>query len=128
MMVLQTITIADQIYEHAKHPVDFIQRYIFPGGCLPSVTAMAQAVSRATDFRIFHLDDIGPHYATTLQQWRRRFLDNLPQVRAPGFSERFIRMWRFDPCYCEGGFAERAIGNVQLLLTKPGCRYSPLAV
>jgi cyclopropane-fatty-acyl-phospholipid synthase len=127
MMVLQTITIADQYYERVKHSVDFIQRYIFPGGCLPSVTAIADSLTRVTDFRIFHLDDIGPHYATTLHHWRRRFFDRIEEVRQLGFPERFIRMWEFYLCYCEGGFLERAIGNVQLLLTKPGCRRQPLA-
>ncbi len=127
VMLLQTITIADQLYEKAKRSVDFIQRYIFPGGCLPSVTAIAHAVTKTTDLRIFHLDDIGPHYETTLQHWRRRFFEQIDRVRELGFSDRFIRMWEFYLCYCEGGFAERAIGNVQILLTKPGCRRAPLA-
>jgi len=127
MMLLQTITIADQIYEKAKQSVDFIQRYIFPGGCLPSVTAIAHSLTGATDLRIFHLDDIGPHYVTTLQHWRKRFFEQIDRVRELGFSDRFIRMWEFYLCYSEGGFAERAIGNVQMLLTKPGCRRAPLA-
>ncbi|MFO1418391.1 MAG: cyclopropane-fatty-acyl-phospholipid synthase family protein [Methylotetracoccus sp.] len=127
LMLLQTITIAEQLYERAKHSVDFIQRYIFPGGCLPSVAAIADVIARKTDFRIYHLDDIGPHYATTLRHWRERFLENLPEVRTLGFSERFIRMWEFYLCYCEGGFIERAIGNIQMLLTKPGCRRAPPA-
>ncbi len=127
MMLLQTITIADPIYEQAKHSVDFIQRYIFPGGCLPSVTAMLQSLARTTDLRLFHLDDIGPHYITTLQHWRRRFFERIDRVRQLGFSDRFVRMWEFYLCYSEAGFAERTIGNVQMLLTKPGCRRAPLA-
>jgi cyclopropane-fatty-acyl-phospholipid synthase len=127
MMLLQTITIADQLYEKAKDSVDFIQRYIFPGGCLPSVTAIAQSVTKTTDLRVFHLDDIGPHYATTLQHWRQRFFEQIDRVRELGFSDRFVRMWEFYLCYSEGGFAERAIGNVQMLLTKPACRRAPLA-
>ena len=80
------------------------------------MTAIADSLTRVTDFRIFHLDDIGPHYATTLHHWRRRFFDRIEEVRQLGFPERFIRMWEFYLCYCEGGFAERAFGNVQLLL------------
>ncbi len=69
-----------------------------------------------------HLDDIGPHYATTLARWRENFFANLEQVRAMGYPESFIRMWEFYLCYCEGGFAERALGDVHMLLAKPGCR------
>lgn len=126
MMLLQAITIADQEYQRARCSVDFIQRYIFPGGCLPSVAAITDSIARATDLRLFHLEDIGPHYATTLRHWRKRFLANLDRVQALGFSESFIRQWEFYLCYCEGGFAERAIGTVQMLFTKPLCRREPL--
>ena len=126
MMLLQSITIADQEYEKAKRAVDFIQHYIFPGGCLPSLTAISQSLTHVTDLRLFHLEDIGPHYATTLRHWRARFFANLDQVRNLGFSDSFIRMWEFYLCYCEGGFTERAIGTVQLLLTKPRCRRESL--
>lgn len=126
MMLLQAITIADQEYERASRSVDFIQRYIFPGGCLPSVTAMTNEIARVTDLRLFHLEDIGPHYAATLHHWRERFLTNLDRVRALGFSESFIRQWEFYLCYCEGGFAERTIGTVQMLFTKPLCRREPV--
>jgi len=122
LMLLQAITIADQEYERARREVDFIQRYIFPGGCLPSLTALSQSLTRASDLRIFHLEDIGPHYALTLRHWRERFLSRLDQVRAQGFSDKFIRMWEYYLCYCEGGFTERALGTVQLILTKPLCR------
>ncbi len=124
-MLLQSITIADQRYPQAKESVDFIQRYIFPGGCLPSVAALAESVAGNTDMRIFHLEDIGPHYATTLQHWRRRFLANAEKVRQLGYSERFVRMWQYYLAYCEGGFRQQAIGTVQLLLVKPGCRSEP---
>ncbi len=126
LMLLQAITIADQEYERAKRAVDFIQRYIFPGGCLPSVAALTASVARATDLRPVHLEDIGPHYALTLHHWRERYHANLDQVRAMGFTESFIRMWEFYLCYCEGGFRERAIGAAQLLLAKPGCRRDPV--
>ena len=122
LMLLQAITIADQHYERAKKTVDFIKRYIFPGGCLPSVTAMSATLTRVTDMRIVDLDDIGPHYATTLEHWRDRFLGNIEQVRNMGFSEEFIRMWQYYLCYCEGAFLERAIGDVQMLMMRPEAR------
>jgi cyclopropane-fatty-acyl-phospholipid synthase len=125
-MLLQAITIADQRYEQARRSVDFIQRYIFPGSCLTSVTSMSAALTRATDLRVFHLEDIGPHYATTLAHWRARFNAKLDEVRALGYPEEFVRMWEYYFCYCEAGFIERAIGDVQMLLVKPECRRAPL--
>ncbi len=122
MMLLQAITIADQRYKVAKREVDFIQRYIFPGGCLPSVTEIGKSITKVSDMRVYHLDDIGPHYATTLLKWRERFMENWPQIRQLGYSDTFKRMWEFYLCYCEGGFEERAIGTVQMLMIKPGCR------
>lgn len=126
MMLLQAIIIADQLYEQAKRSVDFIQRYIFPGSCIPSITALTQSLTHATDMRLFHMEDITPHYAETLRHWRERFVANLSRVRARGYSEEFIRMWEFYLCYCEGGFRERVIGDVQMLLTKPLCRREPI--
>ena len=122
MMLLQAIVIPDQRYDRYRRSVDFIQRYIFPGGCLPSVGAICHSAGRKTDFRLFHLEDITPHSAETLALWRQRFRANLDQVRGLGFSEEFIRTWEFYFCYCEGAFRERVIGDVQILLTKPGCR------
>jgi len=122
MALIQAITIADQRYESAKNSVDFIQRYIFPGSCIPSVTALVNSVTRASDMRLYNLEDIGPHYARTLAEWRIRFFDNIEKVRALGYPEEFIRMWEFYLCYCEGGFEERALGDVHLLLAKPGNR------
>jgi len=119
LMLLQSITIAEQRYAAAKRSVDFIQRYIFPGGCLPSVAVLGDAVARNTDMRIRDVEDIGPHYATTLRRWRQRFMSRLEAVRACGYPDEFIRMWEYYLCYCEGGFRERAIGTVQVLLGKP---------
>jgi cyclopropane-fatty-acyl-phospholipid synthase len=126
MMVLQAITIADQRYHAALKSVDFIQRYIFPGGFLPSVTAMLGAITRASDLRLFHLEDIGAHYAQTLHSWRTRFFAQIKRVRALGYSDAFLRMWEYYYCYCEGAFLERAIGNVQMVLVRPGCRREPI--
>jgi cyclopropane-fatty-acyl-phospholipid synthase len=121
-MLLQAITIADQRYDQARRSVDFIQRYIFPGSCIPSVAALTSSIARASDLRVFQLDDIGPHYATTLAHWRQNFRANLPRIRALGYDETFIRMWEYYLCYCEGGFTERVLGDVQMLLVKPGNR------
>jgi len=122
LMALQAITITDQRYERAKDTVDFIKRYIFPGGCLPSVTAISQHVSSDTDMIITSLDDITQDYAETLKHWREAFFENLDRVKALGFDERFIRMWEYYLCYCEGGFRERVIGTVQMVLAKPDYR------
>jgi len=126
LALIQAITIQDQRYESAKNSVDFIQRYIFPGSCIPSNTAMLSSITRNTDLRLFDLEDIGPHYATTLRRWRENFFDNIEAVRKLGYSEEFIRMWEFYLCYCEGGFAERALGDVHLLLAKPDNRRAAL--
>jgi len=119
MMALQAITIGDQIFNRHKRSVDFIKRYIFPGSCIPSVTAISNAVAGATDLRLVHLEEITPHYARTLLEWRRRFFANISKVKALGFSETFVRMWEYYLCYCEGGFAERYINDVQMIFAKP---------
>ena len=106
--------------------MDFIQRYIFPGSCIPSVTAISASLARVTDLRLTHMEDIGPHYATTLRQWHDNFNAKLEQVRALGYPETFIRMWQFYLGYCEAGFIERVIGDAQLLLIKPQCRLPPI--
>ena len=126
MMALQAITIGDQIFNRHKRSVDFIKRYIFPGSCIPSITAISNAVAKATDLRLVQLEDITPHYARTLREWRRRFFANIDKVREMGYSDTFIRMWEYYLCYCEGGFAERYIGDVQMLFTKPLCRIDAL--
>jgi len=126
MFALQAITIADQRYDQALKAVDFIQRYIFPGGSLPSVSVIARKVAEASDMRIFHLEDIGPHYARTLRAWRSRFLAAASTIQAMGFGQEFLRMWNYYFCYCEGGFEERSIGAVQILFTKPGNRREPV--
>ena len=121
-MLLQAITIADQRYEAYKKDVDFIRRYIFPGGCLTSVTDMTRVMTEQTDMRVIHLEDIGPHYATTLRHWHDRFFARIDKVRALGYSDEFVRMWQFYLCYCEAAFIERVIGDVQMLMMRPGAR------
>ena len=126
LMLLQSITIRDQRYEQAKRSVDFIQRYIFPGGALPSLQVLLENVGRDTDLNLHHMEDFGLHYARTLRLWH----DNLRRARHSleplGYDEQFYRLWEFYLCYCEGGFLERSIGAAQLLLAKPGARPEPL--
>jgi len=126
VMAMQAITIQDDLYEAARKSVDFIQRFIFPGSCIPSVTSLCAAGAQASDLRLVHLEEIGPHYVRTLRKWRESFLSHLPDIRALGFDDRFIRMWEYYLCYCEGGFAERNIGCAQLLFARSRWRESPL--
>ncbi len=118
-MCLQAITIADQHYDRARRSVDFIRRHVFPGSCIPSVTALCQAMTRASDLRVVGLEDIGAHYARTLAEWRCNLRARWSEARALGFDEDFLRLWEFYLVYCEGGFAERALGDVQLVLERP---------
>jgi cyclopropane-fatty-acyl-phospholipid synthase len=122
MMALQAITITDQVYEAQIKSVDFIRRYIFPGGFIPSITAITRSLANVTDLRLFHLEDLTPHYARTLRTWRERFFRNIDAVRKLGYPETFIRMWEYYLCYCEGAFRERYISSAQMVLTKPDCR------
>lgn len=119
IMVLQAITIADQQYKAALKDVDFIKRYVFPGCFIPSITAMQNAIADNSNMRIFNIEDIGPHYARTLHDWRIRLFKNIDSVKEQGFSNEFIRLWEFYLCYCEGGFRERVISDVQMVLVKP---------
>ena len=122
LMCLQAITIQDQRYEQAKNEVDFIQKYIFPGGSLPSVTAISQALTRATDMSIYDIDDIGRHYAMTLHDWRERFFQHESKVLKLGYDQSFIRLWEFYLCYCEGAFMERSTSAIQAVISKPSYR------
>ena len=122
LAVIQAITIEDHRYRQALRSVDFIKRHVFPGSFIPSVGAMVAAKTRSSDLALVHLEDFGSSYARTLADWRWRFMGHLPEVRAQGFDERFIRMWEFYLAYCEGGFRERSIGVAQMLLAKPCSR------
>jgi cyclopropane-fatty-acyl-phospholipid synthase len=123
--LIQSIVIRDQFFVSAARSQDFLKKYIFPGSCLPGVAAIMHAVTRRSDLRLWHMEDIGPHYATTLRLWRDAFLSRLDDVRLLGFDDRFIRMWEYYLAYCEGAFRARHVGDVQLLLTKPLCRIPP---
>ncbi len=126
LMLLQAITIREQRYEQAKRSVDFIQRYIFPGGALPSVHKMLEIVGRDTDMNLLHMEDFGLHYARTLRLWHDNFRHAHGYLAELGYDDYFLRLWEFYLCYCEGGFLERTIGTAQLLLAKPCAVPQPL--
>lgn len=126
LMLLQAITIREQRYEQAKGSVDFIQRYIFPGGALPCVQKMLEVISRDTDMNLLHMEDFGLHYARTLRLWHENFRRAQGRLSELGYDDYFLRLWEFYLCYCEGGFLERTIGTAQMLLAKPSAMPAPL--
>jgi cyclopropane-fatty-acyl-phospholipid synthase len=119
LMVLQSITISDQRFEHYANDVDFIQKHIFPGGFLPSLLTVNQSIKSCTDMMIRDLQDIGLDYAHTLKNWHQNLIENQDELNQLGYDDRFIRLWRYYFCYCEGGFLERATSTIQLVMTKP---------
>ncbi|KZN48081.1 SAM-dependent methyltransferase [Pseudoalteromonas luteoviolacea] len=119
VMLIQAITIACQRYQHYLKNSDFIQQYIFPGGCLPSVTEMSKQICNNTDMVVHSIKDIGLHYAKTLYDWRVRFNRAWPSINNQKFDQRFYRLWEFYLCYCEGGFKQRATSAVHLVARKP---------
>jgi cyclopropane-fatty-acyl-phospholipid synthase len=127
LALIQAITIEDTRYQQALDSVDFIKRHVFPGSFIPCVSAMLDASARVSDMRLMNLEDIGSSYAITLNHWRKRFLSRLDDVRKLGYDERFVRMWEYYLCYCEGGFLERSIGTVQMLFARPGNRRAQFA-
>ena len=120
MMLLQAITIQDQLYQRYLTSVDFIQKHIFPGGCLLSNQHLLKLVSEKTDMVVRGLEDFGQDYARTLKDWNDRFISNFKNIEQIGYDERFKRLWQYYFCYCEGGFRERTISVVQLTATRPG--------
>ena len=122
IMLLQAITITDQTYKNYVRSVDFIQRHIFPGGCVPSNNHLFELISKKTDMVVRRLDDFGFDYARTLRDWRKRFNKNFDSLRSSGYDDTFKRLWEFYFCYCEGGFLERSISVIHLVASKPGNR------
>ena len=122
LMLIQAITITDQRYESARRNVDFIQRYIFPGSCIPSIQALMTASMKGSDLRLVQLQDFAEHYARTLRAWRHRCHDYREAITAQGYDETFQRMWEFYLAYCEGGFMERSIGVAHMVYAKPDFR------
>jgi cyclopropane-fatty-acyl-phospholipid synthase len=125
LMLLQAITIDDRAYEVEKTAHTFIRSYIFPSGCLPSLEVIARCVARVTDMRAIWLHDLTASYVRTARAWRQNFERHTERLEQLGYDERFRRLWRLYLAYVEAGFAERRIGDVQLLLAKPGYRSEP---
>ena len=122
LMALQGITYNDPDFEAYKNSVDFIKKYIFPGGCLVSVSQIKDAIKAKTDLTLVEVEDITQHYARTIKYWRQDFIKALPEIRSLGFSESFIRIWEFYLVYCEAGFLENLIGDFQFVFAKPGSK------
>ena len=120
-MLLQTITIQELKFQQYRKQSDWIKKHIFPGAELASPVEIQKSLARTGRLQLFHLEDIGMHYALTLEEWRRRFLLHLNDIRQQGFDERFVRMWDYYLAYCEGAFRERYISDVQMLLGKVTC-------
>jgi len=122
-MLLQAITIADQKYKQYVGTVDFIQRYIFPGGSLPSNSRMVQLIAEKSDMVVRQIDDFGFDYARTINEWHSRFHKAFSSLQKKGYDEKFRRLWDFYLCYCQGGFLERSISVVHIVATRPGNRH-----
>jgi cyclopropane-fatty-acyl-phospholipid synthase len=127
-LVLQAIVMPDRYYEEYLSTIDFMRKYIFPGGCLPSLGTMIASAARTTDLRFVHAEDFAPHYAETLRRWRSKFHERLDDVRALGYPNEFLRMWDYYLCQCEAVFEERHVGVVQIQFDKPLCRCDPLEI
>ncbi len=121
VVVLQVITTPEERYTEYRTSTDFIQKHIFPGGLAPSFEALVSAMTRKSRLSVESAVNIGPHYATTLREWRRRFLDSAKagEVAAAGFDDQFVRKWTYYLCYCEAGFATRTLGTMQFVLSRP---------
>ncbi len=117
-LLIQSITIADKRFDYYKNNVDFIQRYIFPGGFLPSVSVLTEHLDQYTAMEMESIDDIGLDYARTLNDWRIAFLANWNEIKTFGFDEQFKRLWLYYFAYCEGAFLERATSTVHLVARK----------
>ncbi|XP_073283697.1 uncharacterized protein [Primulina huaijiensis] len=120
IFVLQFISIPDERYDEYRRSSDFIKEYIFPGGCLPSLSRVTSAMAAASRLCVEHLEDVGIHYYQTLRCWRENFLDNQSQILALGFDEKFIRTWEYYFDYCAAGFKTCTLGNYQIVFSRPG--------
>jgi cyclopropane-fatty-acyl-phospholipid synthase len=126
LALIQTITIPDQRFASYRRTRDFIQAYVFPGGMLPSVQAMINAMTRVSPLMLVGLEEIGPHYAETLRHWRERFLSRRDDVHALGFDDRLVRIWDYYLSFCEAGFRERVLRDCQIVLSRPANPALPL--
>jgi len=120
LAILQVITMPDHRYREYIRSGDWIQKHIFPGCAVPSLTALSDAMSVSSGLFVERLDNIGPHYARTLKIWREHFLEAKDRILALGYSEKFVRSWEYYFSYCEAGFARRVLNNLHVVLTRPG--------
>ncbi|XP_051152642.1 uncharacterized protein LOC127266436 isoform X2 [Andrographis paniculata] len=120
LLVLQFISIPDHRYDEYRQSSDFIKEYIFPGGCLPSLSRVTSAMASSSRLCVVHLEDIGIHYYPTLRIWRENFLKNQRQIQDLGFDEKFIRTWEYYFDYCAAGFKTCTLGNYQIVFSRPG--------
>ena len=117
-MLLQSITMPDDRYPQYLKNTDFIQTYIFPGSCIPSLAAIKNSLKKHTNFTIYDIEDIAPHYSKTLLYWLQNFNKNESQIRKLGYDENFCRLWKYYLSYCAAGFQERYLGDLQILMNK----------
>ena len=117
-MLLQSITMPDDRYSQYLKNTDFIQTYIFPGSCIPSLAAIKNSLKKHTNFTIYDIEDIAPHYSKTLLYWLQNFNKNESQIRKLGYDENFCRLWKYYLSYCAAGFQERYLGDLQILMNK----------
>lgn len=118
LFLLQCITINDDDYERAKFEIDFIKKHIFPGGCLPSVAAIHSIIKNDTELKMIDFEDIGHHYVRTLSEWQKKFDHNISNIFSLGFNESFARMWEYYFSYCQAGFQNKHISDIQVLWQK----------
>lgn len=118
LFFLQAIIIRDKYYNTARQEIDFIKKFIFPGGCLPSTQIISNCIATETDMQLMNYRDIGKHYPATLQKWHDNFFSNLERIQEIGFSDEFVRMWKYYFCYCSAGFSSRNISVMQGLWKK----------
>ncbi|KAM3326865.1 hypothetical protein P3S67_001991 [Capsicum chacoense] len=120
LLVLQFISMPDEWYDSHRHSTDFMREYIFPGGCLPSLSRVTSAMATASRLCVVHLEEIGIHYYQTLRCWRKNFSKNQSQIRSLGFDDKFIRTWEYYFDYCAAGFKTRTMGDYQIVFSRAG--------
>ncbi|XP_020093172.1 uncharacterized protein LOC109713480 [Ananas comosus] len=120
ILILQFMSIPEERYDEYRRSSDFIKEYIFPGGCLPSLSRITSAMAATSRLCVEHLENIGIHYYQTLQCWRSNLLANKQKILSLGFDEKFIRMWEYYFIYCAAGFKSRTLADYQMVFSRPG--------
>nr|XP_004307322.2 PREDICTED: uncharacterized protein LOC101300392 [Fragaria vesca subsp. vesca] len=120
LLVLQFTSLPDELYDEYRRCPSFIREYIFPGGCLPSLSRLTAAMAASSRLSVEHLENIGSHYYRTLKYWRKKFLEKQSEILALGFDDKFIRTWEYYFDYCAAGFNACTLGNYQIVFSRPG--------